>query len=61
MNKRVNVNEVKKCVENIFLNLGINYAYAALITNSLIDAEIREVSSHGQVRLDAYVKSIEKN
>lgn len=60
MNKLVNINEVKKCVEDIFINLGINEEHTMLIVNSLIDAEIRGGSSHGLVRLDAYVNRIEK-
>ena len=51
---------LKEFCINVLIRTGIKIKDAEIITDSLIFAELRNISSHGIVRLSTYVERIEK-
>jgi LDH2 family malate/lactate/ureidoglycolate dehydrogenase len=52
---------LKRIIIDILINERISCEDAELVADSLVDAEIRELESHGLMRLPSYVERIKKN
>ena len=50
--------ELKTCVSAIFGGVGLPAQDAEVVADSLVEADLRGVSSHGVVRVPSYVKGI---
>ncbi|WP_138418180.1 Ldh family oxidoreductase [Aquibacillus sediminis] len=55
----VNINEIYNLSKNILVSYGITEEEAKATVNSLLDAELSGVSSHGLMRLKSYAQRIE--
>ena len=53
-------NYYKKIVKKIFLKHGLSIKHSELCSNAIIDAELKELSSHGLSRLKMYCDRIKK-
>src|SRR5438105_2761557 len=49
---------LKLCVTGIFIGHGLPTPDAEVVADSLVEADVRGVSSHGVVRVPSYVKGI---
>lgn len=56
---RVNADTLKKCCDAIFTAIGMTGAEAGLVSDSLIQADLMGMNSHGVMRVPAYVRRIE--
>jgi LDH2 family malate/lactate/ureidoglycolate dehydrogenase len=52
--------EIETLVINIFQSTGVSYENSKVITETLIDAEITGIESHGLMRLKPYIDRIQK-
>lgn len=59
MNTHMNFTKLRKFCITLFLKLGFDKEPADIITDGLLEADLRGVHSHGLLRLPIYVKRIE--
>ncbi|MDM5198994.1 Ldh family oxidoreductase [Fictibacillus enclensis] len=53
--------KLQQFCSEVFINAGVSTKEAAIVSESLIQADLRGVESHGVVRTAIYLKRIEKN
>jgi LDH2 family malate/lactate/ureidoglycolate dehydrogenase len=56
--KAVNPPQLEECIRQIFAGIGVPEADAGVIANTLVQADLRGVHSHGAMRVATYVKGI---
>ncbi len=57
-NYKVNYKELEEFVRDIFIKYGINEKNSKIISESLVDADLRNVISHGVMRVGIYIDRI---
>jgi LDH2 family malate/lactate/ureidoglycolate dehydrogenase len=56
--RSVNPGQLEVCIRQIFAGIGVPNADAGVIANTLVQADLRGVHSHGAMRVATYVKGI---
>jgi LDH2 family malate/lactate/ureidoglycolate dehydrogenase len=56
--RRVGAEALRLVIEEIFRRCGVNEADAALLTETLVHADLRGIHSHGVLRVPDYVKKL---
>lgn len=57
---RVDPDDLRTFCERVFVEAGLSEADAATVADTLVDANLRGIDTHGVVRLQPYVERIEK-